>query len=233
MYFEKFPKTLYTLDNRESVQIVTNMLLRVKINEELVNNYSAYDEYDIVDGETPEILAYKFYGDSNLHWIILHTNELLDPRFDWILGTNELYEYSLAKYDNINGVHHYENSSGRITNGNISLTISTTSGFSAGSPIVSNQDTSVGFITSIPDSSTVVVTTTKGGFVTGSQIVLSSNSQVTSNITSTTIISGTPVTNFGYEQLQNETRRRIKLIKPIYIERITKQFDSLLAKING
>lgn len=233
MYFQKFPRTLYTLDNRSTVQVVTNISLRVKLTDELVDNFSAYDEYDIKDGDTPETLAFELYGDTNLHWIILHTNEILDPRFDWVLSVNNLYEFAQGKYDRINGVHNYEDSNGNEINGNLSLTVNTTSGFSVGSPITSNVDNSIGFITSIPSGTSIVVTTTKGGFTSGEQIILASNSSVTANITSVTVITGTPVTNLKFEEEQNETRRRIKIIKPQFIERIIKDFESKLSQVDG
>ena len=232
MYFQKFPKTLYTLDNRSTVQIVTNITLRIKLSEELVNNFSVYDQYDIRDSDTPETIAFELYGDTNLHWIILHTNELLDPRFEWVLATNELYQFTQGKYDRVNGIHHYEDSSGNEINGNLNLTVNTTSGFSVGSPITSNADTSIGFITSIPTGTSVVVTTTKGGFTSGEQIILASNSSITANISSVTVITGIPVTNFNFEDDQNENRRRIKIIKPQYIERIIKDFESKLSQVD-
>lgn len=233
MYFEKFPKTFYSLDNRNSVQVVTNIMLRMKLNDELLNNFSVYDLYDIKDGDTPESLAFELYGDSNLHWVILHANEVLDPRFDWVLDTNNLFEFTSGKYDRVNGIHHYENSAGREINGNLQMTVNTTAGFSVGSPIRSNADSSVGFITSIPSATSVVVTTTKGGFTTGEQIVLASNTSVTANITAVTIITGTPVTNFNFEDQENESRRRIKIIKPQFIEKIIKDFESKLSQVNG
>ena len=80
MYFDKLPVTYYTLDDARSVQLVRNIFLRVIITDEIKNNYSVYDEYDIQDGETPEILSSKIYGNSEYHWLILHMNEIIDPR---------------------------------------------------------------------------------------------------------------------------------------------------------
>ena len=85
MYFEKFPTTFYTLDDQKTVQIVRNIFLRLNINENIKNNLSLYDEYDVLDGETPEIVADKFYKNPQSHWLILHMNDILDPRFDWPL----------------------------------------------------------------------------------------------------------------------------------------------------
>lgn len=71
MYFSKFPLTLYSLDDRRSIQLVTNIATRTIILDSVKENLTTYEYYDIQDGDTPEILAYKFYGDSGYHWIIL------------------------------------------------------------------------------------------------------------------------------------------------------------------
>lgn len=229
MYFQKFPQTLYSLDDRKTAQVVTNILLRVKISEVLANDFGVYDLYDIQDGETPEILAFKIYGDSNLHWIILHANEILDPRFEWLLSTNNLYEFVTGKYDKVNGVHHYEDANGNTITGNLSLTVNSTTGFSVGSPITSNVDTNIGYITSIPNSTTMVIEATKGGFQSGDRVLLYSNTNISANITSTVVNVGTAVTNLGYEEELNETRRRIKIIKPQFIEKVISDFESKIA----
>jgi len=116
MYFEKFPTTFYTLDDQKTVQIVRNIFLRLNINENIKNNLSLYDEYDVLDGETPEIVADKFYKNPQYHWLILHMNDILDPRFDWPLSTNNLIKYCQSKYTNIYATHHYEDVDGYKVN---------------------------------------------------------------------------------------------------------------------
>jgi hypothetical protein len=116
MYFEKFPITFYSLDNLETVQLVRNIFLRLSINQNIKENLSLYDEYDVLDGETPEIVADKFYKNPQYHWLILHMNEILDPRFDWPLSQNNLVKYAQSKYTNIYGIHHYVDSNGFIVN---------------------------------------------------------------------------------------------------------------------
>lgn len=116
MYFKSMPYTFYTLDDYKTAQLITNIMTRVVLSDEAKNLMSAYDEYDIKDGETPEILAAKLYNDANLHWIILHVNEIIDPRYEWPLSTNNLLKYCQSKYTNINGVHHYEDLNGNIVN---------------------------------------------------------------------------------------------------------------------
>lgn len=235
MYFSKFPKTYYSLDNRQTVQIVPNILLRIVFSQELKDNYSVYDEYDIVDGDTPEIVAYKLYGDSNLHWIVLLFNEILDPRFEWVLDTYNLNQFVAGKYQSPYGIHHYEDLNGNIVNGNVLLTssISSFANFETGDVVVNSLTNSVGFISTKVSNTSVHVITTKGGFQAGDTISLKSNSSVLSNITSTTIFTGIPVTNLVYEDVENENRRRIKVLKPQFVQKVVKEFESKINDING
>ena len=121
MYFKSFPFTFYTLDNTTTVQVVTNITNRTNISDEVKQNLSLFDEYDIKDGETPELLADKFYNNPELHWLILHYNDIIDPRFDWPLDTNNLSRYTAGKYANVTGIHHYEDANGNYSNGNVYL----------------------------------------------------------------------------------------------------------------
>ena len=111
MFFEKFPSLYYTLDNGKSVQTVTDILRRVVLSTEIRKNEAFYDQYDIKDGETPEIVANYFYGDPQLHWIVLMANDIIDPRFEWPLSYYNLIQYCKGKYgdDQIYHTHHYIN----------------------------------------------------------------------------------------------------------------------------
>jgi len=233
MYFQKFPKTFYTLDNIATVQVVTNILQRVVILQELRDNYSVYDEYDVTDADTPETLAFQVYGDSELHWLILHFNEILDPRFDWPLTTNNLLKFVEGKYTNVNGIHHYEDINGNEVNGNVVLNATTFGSIDTGSAIINLSQDGIGFVTSKPSSTSIVVTTTKGGFRSGNQIALATNTSITANVTTTTINSGIPVTNYIFEDRENETKRRIRLLKPQFLERVIREFESKMAIVDG
>ncbi len=233
MYFQKFPQTFYSLDNRATVQVVTNFLLRCIIADEVKNNYSAYELYDVRDGETPEILAFQFYGDSNLHWIILHMNDILDPRFDWPLDTYNFQRFVDGKYSSPDEIHHYENTDGNIVSANVVLLSSGEFDFvSVGDVVVNNTYPGVGYVTEINSDSNVIVRVTSGGITAGSNVYLASNASLFANVTSTVVLSGTPVTNYKYEEEINETKRRIKVLKPQYVERVIKDLDSKLATVN-
>ena len=74
MYFSKFPFILYDSIGNFDFKVVTNLLRRVALRANLREDTLVFDTYDVRDGETPEILAHKLYGDSELHWIILLVN---------------------------------------------------------------------------------------------------------------------------------------------------------------
>ena len=75
-----------------------------------MNTAVAY-EYDVQDGDTPEIVAYKYYGDSYRYWIVLFANKITDPQWDWPLSTNNFDAFIVDKYTSFNPystIHHYE-----------------------------------------------------------------------------------------------------------------------------
>jgi hypothetical protein len=232
MYFKTFPYTYYSLDDVATTQIVTNISLRVRLSDELKNNFSLFDKYDIKDGETPEILADKFYSNPQLHWIILHTNDILDPRFDWPLTTNNLVLFAQGKYNNVNAPHHYVDANSIITNANVYLNSSSQfANFNNNDVIVNVTNNGTGVITNLQNYSNIIVTVTDGGFITGDKITLSSNANANANITSTSIISGTPVTNLQYENTLNDTKRKINILKNQYIDSVINDFKIKLSSL--
>jgi len=228
-YFNKFPKTVYTLDEYKTGQITPEIFRRTKFLTEFTDNFAFFDEYDIEDGETPEIVADLVYNDPTLHWIILQANEIIDPRFDWPLDSNNLKRFAEGKYANVSAVHHYEDASGNIVNGNVTITSSSEFGsFNVGDIITNTTNTGNAFVTAKDSSSSMNVTAYNGGFVSGDVIALASNSQIRANVSSTTAITGTAVSNLAYEVIENETKRRIRIIKPQAIAEIINEFESTI-----
>ena len=231
MYFKSFPYTFYSLDDTSTVQVVTNITNRVALSDEVKNNLSLFDEYDVKDGETPELVADKFYNNSELHWLVLHYNEIIDPRFDWPLDTNNLNRQVAGKYTDVNATHHFEDANGNYTNGNAYILSSNAfTNFSVNDVITNNTNNGVGYITQKNSSSNVRVTITTGGFKTGDQILKSSNTSNRANITSTVILSGIPVTNFTFEEEINESKRRIKILKVSYVDAVVNDFKKKLGE---
>lgn len=116
MYFKNFPLINYSLDGGITSFTMTDIFRRVKADGDNILTSTAYDEYDIQDGDTPEVVAHRIYGDTTLHWIILITNEIIDPRYDWPLSTYALNQYIADKYgaNNVFATKHFENSDGDV-----------------------------------------------------------------------------------------------------------------------
>ena len=108
MYFRSFPVIPYDSVGDLQFKDVTNLLRRVGLRAKLKSNTSLYDTYDVKEGETPEIIAHKLYGDSKLHWIILMVNEVTDRYHQWPMSFMQFNEYLNDKYTNPDGIHHYE-----------------------------------------------------------------------------------------------------------------------------
>ena len=121
MYFQKFPDILYTFDigNTTVLKPVTDITQNVRLRKKILENVLLYDEYDIKEGETPEIIAAKYYGSSGYHWIVMLCNQMYDWRSDWPMPYHTLEQYILDKYqsvENANATHHYIDSSGYTVN---------------------------------------------------------------------------------------------------------------------
>ena len=108
MYFNSFPVIPYDNEGNGNLKDVTNLLRRVAIRSKVSTNTAMFDTYDIKEGDTPEILADKFYDDPELHWVILLINNVTDRYHGWPMTTPQFQSYVNDKYTNPSGIHHYE-----------------------------------------------------------------------------------------------------------------------------
>ena len=114
MYFNLMPKIYYDSAGIGQPKIVTNLMRRVGLRAKVKTNTMLFDTYKVKEGETPEIIAHKLYGDSELHWIIMLVNNIIDRYHDWPMSTNQFNSYLNQKYvdadgnPDMSGVHHYE-----------------------------------------------------------------------------------------------------------------------------
>jgi len=99
-YFANMPVVSYPLQVNGKVKFIDsrNIMVRAKFLDYIKATQSAYMDYTIRDGERPETLARRIYGQSDLHWIILLFNEILDPVFHWPLSTYDLEAAVNTKY---------------------------------------------------------------------------------------------------------------------------------------
>ena len=108
MYFTKFPYIIYDSVGNGEFKIVTNLLRRVAIRSKIKVNTLFFDTYDVKEGETPEMISHKLYGDSELHWIVLLVNNVTERYHQWPKNNNQFLAYINDKYSNVDATHHYE-----------------------------------------------------------------------------------------------------------------------------
>jgi len=164
MYFNSFPRIVYSLDGGNTGVLVTDIFRRITIPEENLVTSTSFDEYDIRDGDTPEIVAHRLYNNAELHWIVLVVNNIIDPRFDWPLSTMALNNYVTKKYGVGNELvlHHYVNADGDVVH---------------------------------------------SSYVAGTK---------------------TAISNYEYEEELNEQKRRIKILRPQFVETFLKAFERFI-----
>ena len=108
MYFSMFPKIYYDTKGNNKFDLITNLLNRVKIKTNAKTNIYEYDDYDVQDGETPEMIAVKYYGRPDYHWTIIIANDIIDYYEEWPMSVQRFEEFIKDKYSNPQAVHHYE-----------------------------------------------------------------------------------------------------------------------------
>ena len=108
MYFTSFPVIPYDSVGNGDFKMVTNLLKRVGVRAKVKANVSVFDTYNLKEGETPEIIAHKLYGDPELHWVVLLMNDITDRYHQWPLNYNQFLAHINDKYSNVDATHHYE-----------------------------------------------------------------------------------------------------------------------------
>ena len=106
-YFERFPLYEYDIQDTQNRTLITDILRRVNLKSNVAANTLIFDEYNVKDGEQPDIVADKYYGDPELHWVIVTINNITS-RYDWPLDQVALSNFVSDKYSNPDGIHHYE-----------------------------------------------------------------------------------------------------------------------------
>jgi hypothetical protein len=86
-----------------------NFFRRYKINDDVFSNAVFFEKYSIEEGERPDTLADKAYGDPFYDWVILITNNMVNAQYDWPLTNYQIYKTLESEYEDPYGtIHHYE-----------------------------------------------------------------------------------------------------------------------------
>ena len=114
-YFKQLPRLDYPslANDRNSAydyQIVKNLFKRAVLRDDVFDEITAFEKYSVVGDERPDQVAYNFYNDPNLDWVILTTNNIIHVRDEWPMGNQDFLTYLNEKYtaQQLTNIHHYE-----------------------------------------------------------------------------------------------------------------------------
>jgi len=208
-YFNSLP-LLKNTDNYGNTYSLRNLLVRTNLLSQLAGNPLLYYQYSMQEGDTPETIANKYYGDSYRYWIVLYGNStVLDPQGDWPLTSQQFTVYLTDKYGAAANaaantvlsyctgtVHHYEKVITTYDDSTQSTVVKT---------VEVDQDT----------YNAIVPTTQTQSFANGDTINYS--------------LSGNAISIYDYEEKLNESKRNINLINSIYANQMENQYQSLVS----
>jgi hypothetical protein len=211
-YFKTLPKIITPDENGYPI-LMTNLLARASMVQELLNNTMQFYEYAIQDGDTPEIVADKYYGDAFKYWIVLFSNQILDPVWEWPMTYATFLEYLDAKY--------------------------ATEAEDAGKTPFEYTQTTVYEYKKVITTTDVYtrLETIKEVSITLEEYNTLVESTVTYDIPSPPVANGTQcvvttsktiVTLYDYEEQLNESRRQIKLLNSTYAGEMERQLKALM-----
>ena len=202
-YFSQLPNFEYVSRSDEGKRIsdyvtVKNLFKRGKLREDIFQNTTYFEKYQIEGDDRPDNVAKKVYGDSSLDWVVLLSNNIINVHEEWPLPQAGWDAYLLEKYNNdydklYNGVHHYESNE-----------------------VKNSQDVII-----FPAGIRVGVAQSVSYWDQGSA------KQVTVNPISKA------VTNYEYEERLNNEKRRIFLLKPMYLSVVFDDLEEMMTYKEG
>ena len=208
LYFNTFPLVIAS-DYKNNAILLTNLMARVQIIPSLLRNPLLFYSYDLKESDRPDIIANKYYDDSNKYWMVLYANEIMDPLYDWPLTSQQFDDYLKSKYSVAAG-------------GDAFVLTYTTSTVQEYRKTITTYDS-----TSLETTSkTVVVDLTTYNSITTGSITQTFSSGA--SVTRTT--SKTAVSIYDYEIELNEAKQNIKLINSSYSNQLENDLKTLMAQ---
>lgn len=213
-FFNYFPKTIYSANNKTAgLDTVTNIIARINFENTLKENSVTFYEYNIQDGDTPEIIATKYYENPERHWIVLMFNDIMDPQYDWPLQYNTFIKYVTEKYS-ANGA-----ANTTVQNG-LAWAMSTNNVHSYYKVITKTNSDDISTIQKFEIDANTYVNTA----ASSTNYLLQDGSTITESISKET------KTYYDYENELNEEKRTIKLLKPEFIAQVEKEFKRVIKR---
>ena len=217
-YFKRIPNIDYVsrLPNAKigDYMKVKNLFKRGVLRDDIFQDLAVFTKYEISNDDRPDNVAFDFYGDSNLDWLVLLCNNIINIQSEWPMSQKSFDNYLISKYtesgdsdtdtyDRIyNGVHHYETK--QIKNSN-------------------DVEILAEGLTVSPD-----YTLTYYDWLVSGYVILSKAANETYN---TSLL--TPITNYQYQEKIEDDKRNIFLLKPLYVSLVIDDLTDMMKYKKG
>jgi len=202
MYFSLTPNLRYNTKPisypfSESDFITTkNFFRRFQVDPNIFDYAVFYNKYSVVEGERIEVIAERAYGDPLYDWVLILTNNYINPLFSFPLDNYTLRQVVEEKYGDeaYSGIHHYKTES-----------------------FLSEQRVDGKFVEVLKGDLIVDKAFYDSPFTywDGSQYVTIPGSTVSS-----------PVSNYDYEIEENEKKREMFILKDRFLEKFVNEFKT-------
>ena len=201
MYFSLLPDIKYDTKpisypfSESDFVTAKNFFRRYKISEDIFGHATFYKKYTLQEGVKIEQIANAYYGDVFYDWVVLLTNNIINPQFGLPLDSETLRKIVEEKYgedEAYSGIHHYETiekKSGQTVDGIDVLELK--GGLTVDNKFYDSQFT----------------------YFNGTQPV-SVNGNTVSKI----------ITNYEHEVKENEKKREIYILRKAYFRRFIDEF---------
>ena len=102
MFFNQFPKTLYSIENNAIQNVITDYFRYVDVIDRLAQSTYTYSTVDILDSERPDTVSHRLYDTPDYYWTFFIANDSLkDGISAWPKGDSEIKNYIANQYKNI------------------------------------------------------------------------------------------------------------------------------------
>jgi len=208
-YFRKLPSFQYVSrlpDAKISDYIeVKNIFKRGKIRPDIFENVAFFEKYKIEGNDRPDSVAFKVYQDPTLDWVILLSNNIINIQTEWPLTQESFDEYLREKYGV--GLQTEEEIYNNIYNG------------------IHHYETE-----EVKNSQGVVIV--PGGLEVPEEYSVSYYDYFIDTSVDTGNIS-IPVTNYEYEDILENNKRNIYVLKSRYLSIILDDMEGMMTYKEG
>lgn len=237
MYFSNIPKIRVDVSGNGIFDTLVNLTAAVKLSDKVVDNVGFYETIDVQDGERPDHLSQRLYGNPKYYWTFLLLNRQIKNVWnDWPMKYSQLKEYCENKYEHL----------GAVTNDDLNIK------FILGEDVQGVLSDAVGTIQEIHVNKGYLVLKVKTGtFKSSGESIKGANSKhsvVAVSIKSTAYaphhhvsdstgedvpkgdggVGTTPFTYYDYESKIHDENKYLKVIRPEYIDEVASKFIKLM-----